>query len=174
MLKYPDDPLVLRPQVGGDLLRHRSSTGLCRPRSFILRLMLICVILATISGCIIIIFTLRHSNAWPWHRHTYRSMSAAGFCRALTPFPGLDVEERFLYEPNAITISHGSVADFPSVLIFHLLRDAITVMRTRGTCYVYPLTREVSDAVPVDETVFERIKVHFLFLLYISKGYDAL
>ncbi|KAH9280999.1 hypothetical protein ECG_06497 [Echinococcus granulosus] len=156
--KYPDDPLVLRPQVGGDLLQGRSPRGFCRPRSFILRLMLICVILATIAGCILIIFAMRHSSAWPWHRHAYHAVPTAGFCRALTPFPGLDVEERFLYEPSAITITHGPVAGFPAVSIFHLLNDAMTVMRTHGTCYVYPFTREVSEAVPVDETVIERIK----------------
>ena len=145
-------------------MRNRHSGCFCWPRSFIFRLILFCVILATVTGCILVIFTLRHSNVWPWHhgRHSaYRGPNTAGVCHALTPFPGLDLEERYLYEPNAITISHGPVAGFPSVSIFHLLADDMTVMRTQGTCYIYPLTREVAEAVPVDDTVVERIKVSF-------------
>ena len=139
-------------------MRNHHSGGLCWPRSFILRLMLFCVILATVTGCILIIFTLRHSTIWPWH-HGRRAAYRDGFCRALTPFPGLDLPERYFYETNAITISHGPVAGFPPVSIFHLLTDGMTVMRTPGICYIYPLTREAAEAVPVDDTVVQRIKV---------------
>lgn len=158
-VKYPDDPLILRPQVGGDILRSRPAGRLCWPRSFILRSVLICVLLATIAGCILIIFTLHHSGAWPWGHFHRRYASAAGSCRVFTPFPGIGVEERYLYEPNAITISHGPVAGFSAVSTFHLLNEAITVMRTRSTCYFYPLDPEIAEAVPVDDTVIERIKV---------------
>ncbi|VDD75773.1 unnamed protein product [Mesocestoides corti] len=158
-LKYPADPLILRPRVGGDLLRasNRPAGSFCWPRNFILRITLISVILTTIAGCILIIFALRHSNAWPWYRQHYRG-GATGFCRALTSYPGFEVEERYVYEPSAVTITHGPVAGFPSASIFHLLNDFMTVIRTNGTCYAYPLNREVVEAIPVDDGVVERMK----------------
>ncbi|KAM7542752.1 hypothetical protein Aperf_G00000014405 [Anoplocephala perfoliata] len=157
-VKYPDDPLILRPQVGGDILRSHPSGRLCWPRSFILRFMLICILMATIAGCILIIFALHHSGAWPWSHFHRRYASAAGSCRVFTPFPDIGVEERYLYEPNAITITHGPVAGFPAASTFHLLKEAISVMRTLSTCYVYPLDPEIAEAVPVDDSVIERIK----------------
>ncbi|KAM3179129.1 hypothetical protein ACTXT7_001176 [Hymenolepis weldensis] len=157
-LKYPDDPLILRPQVGGDVLTTRRAGRSCWPRSFILRLMLICVLLATIAGCILIIFTLHHSGVWPWSHFHGRYASAAGSCRVFTPLPEIGIQERYLYEPNAITITHGPVAGFPSVTIFHLLKEAMSVMRTHGICYVHPLDPEIAEAVPVDDSVIERIK----------------
>lgn len=157
-VKYPDDPLILRPQVGGDILRSRPAGRLCWPRSLILRSMLICVLLATIAGCILIIFTLHHSGAWPWGHFHRRYSSAAGSCRVFTPFPEIGIEERFLYEPNAISITHGPVAGFSSLSTFHLLNEAISVMRALSACYVYPLDPEIAEAVPVDESVIERIK----------------
>nr|CDS31385.2 expressed conserved protein [Hymenolepis microstoma] len=157
-LKYSDEPLILRPKVGGDILGSREAGRTCWPRSFILRLMLICVLLATIAGFILIIFTLHHSGAWPWNHFYRRHASAAGSCRVFTPFPEVGMEERYLYEPNAITITHGPVAGFPPVATFHLLKEAMSVMRTHGICYVYPLDPEVAEAVPLDESVVERIK----------------
>lgn len=157
-LKYSDEPLILRPKVGGDILGSREVGRTCWPRSFILRLMLICVLLATIAGFILIIFALHHSGAWPWNHFYRRHASAAGSCRVFTPFPEVGMEERYLYEPNAITITHGPVAGFPPVATFHLLKEAMSVMRTHGICYVYPLDREVAEAVPLDDSIVERIK----------------
>ncbi|VDO00246.1 unnamed protein product [Rodentolepis nana] len=157
-LKYNDEPLILRPKVGGDILGSRETGRTCWPRSFILRLMLICVLLATIAGFILIIFTLHHSGTWPWNHFNRRYASAMGSCRVLTPFPGIGMQERFLYEPNAITITHGSVAGFPPVTSFHLLKEAMSVMRTHGICYVYPLDSDIAEAVPMDDSVVERIK----------------
>lgn len=154
-MKYPDDPLILRPHVGGDVVRTR------RPRRFIIRLMLTCLLLATIAGCILIIFTVHHSVKWPWNflRHHYSSFPATGSCRVFTPLPEMGMEEKYLYEPNAITITHGPVAGFPALTTFHLLKEAMSVMRTHGICYVYPLDPDIAEAVPVDESVVERIKV---------------
>lgn len=163
------EPLILRPPVGGEVFRGLGpyhdetfhSSGMCWPRSLVIRMMLICILLATIAGCVLIIFALRHSNPWPWGHA--RSREIHGFCHAITSFPGIDVNENFAIEPSGVMLSHSPVAGFPAVTIFHMLgNEDKSVMFSEGSCYVFPITPDVAEAVTADDTLVQRIEVSLI------------
>ncbi len=161
--------MILRPPVGGEVFRglepayiglrgEDRTRAVCWPRSLVLRLMLICILLATIAGSVLLIFALRNTNSWPWGRNG--NVMRSRFCHVVTSYPGIDVDESVMYEPKAVMVSHPAVADFPPITLFHLLgNEGMTVMQAEGSCYVYPLTPEVAEAVPADDTLADRIEV---------------
>lgn len=81
-------------------------------------------------------------------------------------YPNVEMDEQLSYEAKAITLTHGSIQDFPPVRMYHLLADAVSILSTPNQCYVYSLRPEIEAAIPSDDAMVERIKAsHIRFTL---------